>query len=100
MKIILMEEPEIATVGTKGQVVIPQQVRKELGIAPRTKLAIYTREGKIVAAKVEVPSPGEELRGLFREIDKRNRGTKKPSEREILAEIQEYRRTKRANRGI
>jgi len=43
MKIILMEEPEIATVGTKGQVVIPQQIRKELGITPRTKLAIYTR---------------------------------------------------------
>jgi AbrB family looped-hinge helix DNA binding protein len=26
------EEPEIATVGTKGQVVIPLTIRKELGI--------------------------------------------------------------------
>jgi len=43
MKIILVEEPEIATVGTKGQVVIPQQIRRELGIKPRTKLAMYSR---------------------------------------------------------
>jgi AbrB family looped-hinge helix DNA binding protein len=40
-----MEEPEIATVGTKGQVVIPQQIRKELEIKPKTKLAIYSRRG-------------------------------------------------------
>lgn len=99
MTIILVEEPEIATVGTKGQVVIPRQIRKELGIRPKTKLAIYSTGGKLVAAKVEVPTPGDELRGIFREIDKRYAGKKRPTEREILAQIQEYRKEKRGNQG-
>lgn len=99
MKIILMEEPEIATVGTKGQVVIPQQIRKELGIRPKTRLAMYSRGGKLVAAKVEVPTLGDELKALFREIDERYKGKKRPTEREILAEIQAYRKEKRAVQG-
>jgi AbrB family looped-hinge helix DNA binding protein len=99
MKIILMEEPEIATVGTKGQVVIPQQIRKELGIRPKTKLAMYSRGGRLVAAKVEAPSLGDELKALFREIDERYKGKKRPTEREILAEIQAYRKEKRAAQG-
>ena len=99
MKIILMEEPKIATVGTKGQVVIPQQIRKELGIKPKTKLAMYSREGRLVAAKLEAPTVGEELRALFSEIDERYKGKKRPTEREILSEIQAYRKEKRAVLG-
>jgi AbrB family looped-hinge helix DNA binding protein len=99
MKIILMEEPEIATVGTKGQVVIPQQVRKELGIGPKTKLAIFSSKGRLVAAKIEVPELGGKLKSLFKEVDKRYKGKKRPTEREILAEIQAYRKEKRAVQG-
>jgi len=99
MKIILMEEPEIATVGTKGQIVIPQQIRRELGIKPKTKLAVYSRGGRLVAAKIETPALGDELRTLFREIDRRFEGKRKPSESEILAEVQEYRKEKRAAKG-
>lgn len=95
-----MEEPEIATVGTKGQVVIPQQIRKELGIGPKTKLVIFSKGGKIVAAKVEAPTAGEELLSLFREIDERQKGRKRPTEREILAEIQAYRKEKRASKVV
>jgi len=43
-----MEEPEIAIVGTKGQVVIPQRIRRELGISSKTKLAVYMRGNKLV----------------------------------------------------
>ena len=91
-----MEEPEIATVGTKGQVVIPQQIRKELGIGPKTKLVMYSSGGRLVAAKVKAPSAREELKALFREIDERYKGKKRPAEKEILAEIQAYRKEKRA----
>jgi AbrB family looped-hinge helix DNA binding protein len=94
-----MGEPEVATVGTKGQVVIPQQIRKELGIRPKTKLAMYSREGKLVAARIDVPTPGDELKELFREIDERFKGKKRPTEREILAEIQAYRKEKRTSTG-
>jgi AbrB family looped-hinge helix DNA binding protein len=96
MKIIHMEEAEIATVGTKGQVVIPLQIRKELGIRPKTKLAMYSKRGRLVAAKVEAPTLDDELEELFREIDQRYDGKKRPTENEILAEIQAYRREKRS----
>jgi AbrB family looped-hinge helix DNA binding protein len=93
-----VEEPEMATVGTKGQVVIPVQLRKELGIKPNTKLAMYNRGGRLVAAKVEAPTIGDELEALFHEIDDQ-RGIKAPTEQRILAAIQEYRKEKRASKG-
>lgn len=94
-----MEEPEIATVGAKGQVVIPQQLRKELGIRSKTKLAIFSKGGKLVATKIEAPAVEDELDDLFREIDSRSKGKRKPTEREILEEIQGYRAEKRSTQG-
>ena len=89
-----MEEPEIAIVGTKGQMVIPQRIRKEMGISTKTKLAVYMRGDKLVVTKLELPPLGEELKGLFREIDQRYRTKKRPSERGILASIRSYRNSK------
>ncbi len=90
-----MEEPEIAIVGTKGQMVIPQRIRKELGIGIKTKLAVYMRGNKLVVTKLELPPLGEELKSLFREIDERYKTKRRPTEREILASIQSYREEKR-----
>ncbi len=70
------EKSDIAVVGTKGQIVIPQRFRKELAIITNTKLIVYRRDDKLVLAKLEIP-PLEELRELFSEIDKQNKGKKK-----------------------
>jgi AbrB family looped-hinge helix DNA binding protein len=101
MKVILVinmeqEEAEVAVVGTKGQIVIPQRLRRELKITSKTKLVVYRKGDKLVVAKLKVPPLGEELKDLFREIDEQYKGKKKPSEKEILEEIQAYRREKRA----
>ena len=90
------EEPEIAVVGTKGQIVIPQRLRKKLKITSKTKLVVYRKGDKLVVTKLNVPPLGEELKALFREIDEQNKGKRKPTEKEILEEIQAYRREKRA----
>ena len=74
---------------------IPQQMRKELRIKPRTKLAVYRKGDKLVIAKLEIPALGEELKGLFEEIDEHYKGKRRPTEREILTEIQSYRKEKR-----
>ena len=92
------EEPEIAIVGTKGQIVIPQRLRKELNIISKTKLIVYRLGDKIVVTKLELPPLREELADLFNEIDKQNKG-KKISDKEILTEIQTYRLEKRAKKG-
>ena len=94
-----MEEPELATVGTKGQVVIPQKLRRELRIEPKTRLAIFSREGKLVAVKIEAPAAEDGLKDLFREIDGRYRGKRRPTESEILGEIQAYRVERRSTKG-
>jgi len=93
------EETEIAVVGTKGQIVIPQKLRRELKITAKTKLAIYRKDDKLVVTKLNVPPLGEELKELFREIDEQNKGKKKPTEKKILEEIQAYRHEKRAKQG-
>jgi AbrB family looped-hinge helix DNA binding protein len=86
------EESDIAVVGTKGQIVIPQRFRKELKITPNTKLIVYRKNDKLVITKLKV-HPLEELTELFREIDERNKGKKKLTEQEIVDEIHAYRRT-------
>jgi len=93
------EEPEVAIVGTKGQIVIPQRLRRELKITPKTKLVVYRKGDKIVVTRLKVPPLGEELKDLFREIDEQNQGKTKPAEKEILEEIQAYRHEKRTKQG-
>ena len=92
------EEPEIAVVGTKGQIVIPQRLRKELAIKPNTKLCVYRKDDKLVVVKLKVPPLGD-LKNLFKEIDEQNKGKKKLTDEEILEKIQAYRREKRAKQG-
>ena len=60
-----------ATVGPKGQVVIPAEVREQMGIAPGSKLVVlYVKHKKSVAmVPVEqvqrlIDAMGEDLRGL------------------------------------
>jgi len=93
------QEPEITVVGTKGQIVIPQRLRRKLKITPKTKLAVYSKGDKLVVTKLKVPPLGEELGDLFREIDGQYRGKKRPTEREVLEEIQAYRRERRTRQG-
>jgi len=93
------EEPEIAVVGTKGQIVIPQQLREELSIKPKTKLALYRRGDKIVVTKLEIPPLADDLKEFFKEIDEKRKGKKRPTEREILGEIQAYRSERRKTQG-
>jgi len=92
------EKTEIAVVGTKGQIVIPQHFRKDLAITPNTKIIVYRKDDKLVLAKLNVP-PLEELKELFVEIDLKNKGTKKPTEEDILNEVQAHRRVKRVSKG-
>ncbi|MGD0202966.1 MAG: AbrB/MazE/SpoVT family DNA-binding domain-containing protein [Candidatus Bathyarchaeia archaeon] len=92
------EEFEIAIVGSKGQIVIPQRLRKELAITPNTKLCVYRKDDKLVVVKLKVP-PLADLKELLKEIDEQNKGKKKPTEEEVLEESQACRREKKAKQG-
>ena len=94
----MLEEPEVAVVGTKGQIVIPRQMRDKLDIRPKTKLAVFRSGDKLILAKLLIPSLDQELRELFREIDRSYKGTRRPTEKEILEEIQSYRKERRQSK--
>jgi AbrB family looped-hinge helix DNA binding protein len=94
----MKEEFEIAIVGSKGQIVIPQRLRKELAITPNTKLCVYRKDDKLVVVKLKVP-PLADLKELLKKIDEQNKGKKKPNEEEVLEESQTNRREKKAKQS-
>jgi len=56
---------QITTVSTKGQLVIPAEMRELLGIAPGTRIAITVQGSRLVLESVSTKL-AEETRGLFK----------------------------------
>jgi AbrB family looped-hinge helix DNA binding protein len=54
-----MSNVELTKMSSKGQVVIPQHVRDELGLREGETFAVVGKEDTIVLKKVAVPSPKE-----------------------------------------
>ncbi len=90
------EKPELISVSSKGQVVIPQSIREKLSLTPRSQLLAYSYRDAVILKKVYVPNPIQEMRRIWKEIDKRieKYGLRRLNEREIAEEIQRYRREK------
>jgi len=85
-------EPELTTVSEKGQVVIPQSIRKELGIKPKTKFLVYGRGDTVIMKKLELPDLRKEWDDIFKQMDKKEL---KISDKEIQKEIEETRKVDR-----
>jgi AbrB family looped-hinge helix DNA binding protein len=69
----------IAIVSSKGQFVIPAEIRKELGIEPQTKLRITLSEDKTKLTLEPMPKdPIKDLRGIMkkalRSVSRESRG--------------------------
>jgi AbrB family looped-hinge helix DNA binding protein len=86
------EEPEVTTISEKGQEVIPQSIRKELGIKPKTKFLVFGRGDTVIMKKLELPDLKKEWEDIFKLMDKKEI---KVSEKEIQQEIA---KTRKANR--
>ncbi|MEM4733558.1 MAG: AbrB/MazE/SpoVT family DNA-binding domain-containing protein [Candidatus Bathyarchaeia archaeon] len=82
-------EPEVTTVSEKGQVVIPQSIRKELGIKPKTKFLVYGRGDMVIMKKLELPDLKKEWEEIFKQMDKKEL---KLSDVEVQKEIEEARK--------
>ena len=88
----MTEELEVTTMSEKGQVVIPQSIRKELGIKPKTKFLVYGRGDTVIMKKLELPDLKNEWEDIFKLMDKKEL---KISDKEIQKEIAEARKTTR-----
>jgi len=76
----------------KGQVVIPQSIRKELGIKPKTKFLVYGRGDTVIMKKLELNDLKKEWEDIFKLMDKKEMET---SDKEIQKEIAEARKANR-----
>jgi AbrB family looped-hinge helix DNA binding protein len=88
----MAEELEVTTMSEKGQVVIPQSIRKELGIKPKTKFLVYGRGDTVIMKKLELPDLRKEWEDIFKLMDKKEL---KMSNKEIQKEIAEARKANR-----
>ncbi|HLD06518.1 MAG TPA: AbrB/MazE/SpoVT family DNA-binding domain-containing protein [Candidatus Nanoarchaeia archaeon] len=55
---------EITKISSKGQVVIPFGIRKDLGLDVGTALAVSRADGIILLKKLDIPDPKEEFKKL------------------------------------
>jgi AbrB family looped-hinge helix DNA binding protein len=85
----MSEEPEVTTVNEKGQVVIPQSIRRQLGIKPKTKFLVYGRGDTVIMKKLELPDLKKEWEDIFKMMDKKQL---KISDKEIEKEIADIRK--------
>ena len=68
----MTEETEVTTISEKGQVVIPQSIRKELGIKPKNKFLVYGKGDTIILKKLNVPNLKQEWDEIFNLMEKKN----------------------------
>ncbi len=86
------QEAEITTISKKGQIVIPQKIRKSLKIKPKTKFAVYAKNDMIIMKAFKVPSLEKEWSEIFSIADKKNL---KISEKEVYDEVESHRAQRR-----
>lgn len=91
------EKPDVTVVSGKGQVVIPQTIRKKLGLEPKTKLLVYEYQDAVILKKIEVPDIAKELAAVYRRIDKRIAKYGELTNEEINEIIHEHREKKKAS---
>jgi len=77
---------------SKGQIVIPQKIRKSLKIKPKTKFAVYAKNDMIIMKAFKVPSLEKEWSEIFSIADKKNL---KISEKEVYDEVESHRAQRR-----
>ena len=85
----MTQEPEITTISEKGQIVIPQSLRKEMRIKPKTKFLVFGSGDTVIMKRLELPDLKREWREIFEMMDRKGL---RFSEKEILAEIQASRK--------
>lgn len=92
----MAQEPEVTTISEKGQVVIPQSLRKELGIKPKTKFLVFGRGDTVIMKRLELPDVKKEWEAIFKMMDSKGL---KLSEKEMQEEIRAARKERHKSKS-
>jgi len=60
-----MGEVAVTTVSERGQVVIPKEIRREMGLSKNSGVAMKTVNGKLVLTKINLSDKDFELKDSF-----------------------------------
>ena len=88
----MTEEPQVTTISEKGQVVIPQSIRKQMGIKAKNKFLVYGKGNTIIMKKLEIPDLKKEWDSIFKMMDEKEL---KISDEEIEEEKRQVRKNRR-----
>jgi AbrB family looped-hinge helix DNA binding protein len=88
------EKPDIVIVSSKGQVVIPQGIRRKLGINAESRLLVYRYQDAVIMKKIKIPDRVKELEQLYKKIDSKIPMYGELSDQEINDVIRKYRSQK------
>ena len=83
----MSEEPQVTTISEKGQIVIPQSIRRELGIKPKTKFLVYGKGDIVIMKKLDLPDMKKEWNEIFKAMDKKNLKLSKSEIQNKIAEV-------------
>ena len=92
------EEADVTVVSSKGQIVIPQSIRKRMGIGPKTKLLIYGYDDAVIMKKLDVPDVLKDLERIYRNVDEKARKLGILTDQDVSDIVQESRRKRRSGR--
>jgi len=86
--------PSSGTISEKGQVVIPQSIRKQLKIKPKNKFLVYGKGDTIILKKLELPDIKKEWDHIFEMMDKKHLNISEEEIQEIVSEVRKERHRK------
>ena len=94
-----MAESDVIIVSSKGQVVIPQNLRERLGIRPKSKLLVYGYGDSLIMRKLDVEEAVRRMKVMYKRIDAKIAKYGELTQDEIQREIEMYRAEKRRHKG-
>lgn len=77
----------VTVVSVRGQVVIPNEVRKKLRLKPKDVLVVYGEGDTIIMKKVELPELKDEFEKIKQIAKERDRRRGRLSQRDIDDEV-------------
>jgi AbrB family looped-hinge helix DNA binding protein len=87
---------ELTILSEKGQVVIPSNIRSNMGLKPKTKFLVYECDDLVILKKFEDPDFPKELEAMYKRVDQRVAQNGELTQNDVEKEIQEYRKEKAA----
>src|SRR5437879_1595409 len=95
-----MEKADIVRMSSKGQVVIPQDLRQKLGLGAKSQLLVYRYADALIMKKLDVKDVEKRLGALYRRIDARTEKYGELNEADIQREMERYREEKRKQKAV